>query len=118
MGHGDHGEALDTGEVTRIASMDAQAIGHRRCGGHRVVRAGGRLTAATTKRRSDLPKRSGGVRVEWQGLEFGFSPLKLSLPSRTFDVVSCHERTNRQLGEGDRRDHRVLGQHRLIDDPS
>ena len=77
---GDHRQAVDCHEVTRVARIENQSI--RKChrGDHHVVRASGGLPAGPAQGCRHLPERTCRFGVEREWVEVSLCLLEVSLP--------------------------------------
>lgn len=111
-----HGEVGDSGEVVGVHCVERQLCGDGDCRDERVVSPGGWFATRGAKARRDATESARGRGVEGQGVEVVFGLLYVGEPRRSRCVVSGDERSDAQLGEGDRGDGRVCGKHGLIGD--
>ena len=106
MWNGDDLEAVDAGEIARVARVHRQVVGQRGRGDHRVERARRQL-ASGTPRRGDLSKSASGASVEHERIEVRLRLLEMSLASGPFRLRAGDERSDGQLGERHDADQRL-----------
>ena len=80
----------------------------------RVVSSRRGLAARATQRSGDLAERPRRIGVERQRVEVRLGLLQVREPSCAFGLVRGDERTNRELGQRDRRDHRSIWKCRRL----
>ena len=100
MGHRNHVETFDTGEVSWVAGEDRDAFGEGRRRDHRIERPSLRLAPRATEiggYPTELPGRGG---IEGERTEVCFRQLEMCLPSGAFPVVAGDQGPDRQLGQG------------------
>src|SRR5579863_1481749 len=104
MGDADNVQAIDSGEIARVACEDRKPIGYGRRGNHGIVCAGRRFAATSSKRGSNLAEspRGRGIKRDW--IKIGFSLLQVRLARRSLRVASRDERADGELRKCDRRD--------------
>jgi hypothetical protein len=103
VGDADNLQAIDSGEIARVACEDRKPICYGRRSNHGIVRAGRRFAATSAERGGNLAESPGGRGIKCDWIKVGFSLLQVRLARCSVRITARDERANGELRKCDRR---------------